>query len=104
MHIITEVNIVIFRARNGLVAMASCVYNNALFLSSIGIMNRLQGGYRISYPTKKLSGERSINMYRPINKEVAKAIEDAILEKYHELTKNDDHIEASFHDEEGLDD
>lgn len=69
----------------GLVALASVVADNAIFLSSIGIHTRLDGnGYRITYPTKSL-GYRNFNIFHPINKEVAIAIEQAVLTKAKEV-------------------
>ena len=78
---ITEVQITPIKATNGLIALASVVYDNALFLSSIGIYTRVDGnGYRITYPTKS-SSNHNFNIYHPINKQVAKIIEQAILVK-----------------------
>ena len=78
---ITEVEIVPIKAQNGLIALASVVFENALFLGSIGIFTRLDGsGYRITYPTKSNSG-RNFNIYHPIRKEVSEAIERAVLAK-----------------------
>ena len=76
---ITEVQIIPIKPNNGLVAFASIVAENSLYLGSIGVYTRLNGsGYRITYPTKKI-GERNINIYHPINKEISKAIEEAII-------------------------
>ncbi len=82
---ITEIQIVPIKANNGLVAFASIVLNSQLFLGSIGIHKRLDGsGYRITYPTK-LIGNKSINIYHPINKEASKIIEEAIIFKIEKL-------------------
>ena len=76
---ITEVQIIPIKPNNGLVAFASVVVENSLYLGSLGVYTRLNGsGYRITYPTKKI-GDKNINIYHPINKETSKAIEEAII-------------------------
>jgi len=82
---ITEVQIVPIKAQNGLVAIASVVFDNSLYLGSIGIYTKLDGpGYRITYPTKS-SGGRNFNIYHPISREVSEAIEQAVLTKAEEV-------------------
>lgn len=81
---ITEISIIPLKPKNGLVALASCVFDDRLYLSSIGIYTKLKGGYRLTYPTKKI-GEGSINIYHPINKEIGQIIEKIIVEKYEKL-------------------
>ena len=68
---ITEVQIVPIKAQDGLVAIASVVFDNSLY----GL-----AGYRITYPTKSNSG-RNFNIYHPICKGVSEAIEQAVLSK-----------------------
>ena len=78
---ITEIQIIPIKPREGLVAFASVVLENRLYLGSIGVYTRIDGtGYRITYPTKKI-GNKDINIYHPINKETSKAIEEAITSK-----------------------
>lgn len=82
---ITEIQILPIKPNNGLVAFASVVFDNCLYLGSIGVYKRLDGtGYRITYPTKKI-GDKNINIYHPINKETSKAIEEAIISKAKKL-------------------
>jgi len=76
---ITEIQIIPIKPREGLVAFASVVVENSLYLGSLGVYTRLDGsGYRITYPTKKI-GNKNINIYHPINKETSKAIEEAVI-------------------------
>jgi stage V sporulation protein G len=76
---ITEIQIIPIKPREGLVAFASVVVENSLYLGSLGVYTRIDGsGYRITYPTKKI-GIKNINIYHPINKETSKAIEEAII-------------------------
>lgn len=82
---INEIQIIPIKANNGLVAFGSLLFDNCLFLGSIGIHKKLDGsGYRITYPTKKI-GNTNINIYHPINKEASKQIETAIISKVKEL-------------------
>lgn len=82
---ITEIQIIPIKANNGLVAFGSIVLNNNIYLGSIGIYKRLDGsGYRLTYPTKKIS-DKNINIYHPINKETSKLIEGAIISKVEKL-------------------
>lgn len=82
---IKEVTIIPVKPNKGLVALASCVVDDKLYLGSIGLYTKKDGtGYRLTYPNKKI-GAGSLNIYHPINKEVSDAILDAIVEKYEEL-------------------
>ena len=82
---ITEIQIIPIKANNGLVAFGSVIFDDCLYLGSIGIHKRLDGaGYRITYPTKKIS-DKNINIYHPINKETSKLIEEAIISKVEKL-------------------
>ncbi len=89
---ISEVNISLIKPRDGLIGFASVVVNDALYLGSIGIHQKLNGaGYRLTYPTKK-SGMQNMDIFHPINRAAGKAIEDAIFNKLNDvMTKlNDD--------------
>ena len=82
---ITEIQIIPIKPREGLVAFASIVVENSLYLGSLGVYTRLDGsGYRITYPTKKI-GNKNINIYHPINKETSKTIEKAIITKMEKI-------------------
>ena len=84
---ITEVQITPIKPKDGLVAFASVVLENSLYLGFLGVYTRLDGtGYRITYPTKKVS-ENSLNIYHPINKETSRAIEEAVIKKVKEIMK-----------------
>lgn len=83
--IVTEVNIIPIKPKDGLVALASCVIDNKIYLGSIGIYTKLSGGYRLTYPNKKTGNGNDINMYHPINRECGDTIEKAIVDKYQEI-------------------
>ena len=84
---ITEIQIIPIKSRDGLVAFASIVLENSVYLGSIGVYTRIDGsGYRITYPTK-IIGDKSINIYHPINKETSETIEKAIISKVKKIFK-----------------
>lgn len=88
--VVSEVNITPVKPHTGLVAFASCVIDDQLYLGSIGIHQYpFTDEYRITYPTKKI-GNKQINYYHPINKEAGRLIEAAILAKCDELFKRSD--------------
>lgn len=86
---ISEVQIIPVKPNNGLVAFASFVIGEAIYCSSVGIMTRPNGDYRLLYPTKKISG-RDISIYYPISKEVGCAIQEAVITKYEDVMKEED--------------
>lgn len=93
---LSEIQIIPVKPQNGLVGFASFVLDNNLYLGSIGIVTRLNGGYRLVYPTKKVGG-RNLNIFYPINKEFAQSVEDEIVEQFEEVMKdqNDRHSQTN---------
>ena len=97
---ITEVQIVPIKAQDGLVAIASVVFDDSLYLGSIGIYTKRNGpGYRITYPTKSNSG-RNFNIYHPTRREVSEAIERAVFSKTvavlnHQSQRSNDYVRHS---------
>lgn len=89
MNQIDEIQIIPIKPQNGIVAFTSFVLNDCLYLSSIAIMTRPQGGYRLVYPTKKI-GNRDINIFHPIDKTFACMIEKAVIQEFEKvMTPND---------------
>jgi DNA-binding cell septation regulator SpoVG len=89
-HKITEIQIIPIKPVNGLVGFASFVFDETLYLGSVGIFTRPTGGYRLVYPTKKL-GLQDINIFYPISKQFGQEVENLISEKFEEVMKNDRH-------------
>jgi len=81
-----EIQVVPVKPNNGLVGFASLVFDNCLYLGSIGIYTRPGGGYRLTYPTR-MGSNGSFNVFHPINKEVADEIEKVIISKFEDVTK-----------------
>ena len=81
---ISEINVTPIKPQDGLIAFASIVIYDSIYLGSIAVYTRPDGSYRLLYPTKKL-GERLINLFHPINNKTSKQIEDAIFKKCEEV-------------------
>jgi stage V sporulation protein G len=85
-NIITEIQIVPIKPNNGLLAFASVVLDNNIYLGGIGIYTRPEGGYRLTYPTRKV-GATSYPIYHPISKEFSDKLVLAIIGEYEEVAK-----------------
>lgn len=84
---LSEIQVIPVKPNNGLVGFASLVLDENLYLGSIGIMTRPEGGYRLTYPTKTV-GDRQVNIYHPINKSFALEIEKVVVSKFEDVTKS----------------
>ncbi|AKM81266.1 MAG: hypothetical protein UT13_C0001G0305 [Candidatus Pacebacteria bacterium GW2011_GWF2_38_9] len=83
---VSEVEIIPVKADSGLIAFASCVLDNKLYLGSIAVYTRLNSeGYRCVYPTKKLPNGQQLQIYYPINTETNQAVEQAVSTKLNQL-------------------
>ena len=64
-----------------MIAFASVVLDDQLYLGGIAIHSKLVGcGYRLTYPTRKV-GETQFSLFHPIRKHIGRAIEQAVFEK-----------------------
>ena len=82
---ISEIQVIPVKPKEGLIGFSSFVLDEKYYVSSVAIYTRLDGlGYRLVYPTKKV-GEKNINIFHPINSEVGKAIDEAVIQKVNEL-------------------
>jgi len=91
---INEVQINFIKPKNGIIAFASFVLNDSFYMGSIAIHKKLNGdGFRVTYPTKPL-GQDNINVFHPINRDVALKIETKVIQKLKDVmktNKNDRH-------------
>ena len=83
---LSEIQIIPIKPQNGLVAFASFVLDGSLYLGSIGIMTRPNGGYRLVYPTKKIA-DRNLNIFYPISREFALAVEQEVVRQFEDVLK-----------------
>ena len=86
---LSEIQIIPIKPQNGLVAFASFVLDASLYLGSIGIMTRPNGGYRLVYPTKKVA-DRNLNIFYPISREFALAVEQEVVKQFEDVMKKYD--------------
>jgi DNA-binding cell septation regulator SpoVG len=77
---VTEVDIAFVKPKDGLIAFASVVLEDQIYLGGIAIHSKLDSGYRLTYPTRKV-GEAQFTLFHPIRKPVGLAIEQAVIEK-----------------------
>ncbi|NNM83754.1 hypothetical protein HKL94_00855 [Candidatus Parcubacteria bacterium] len=83
--LISEIQFVPIKPREGLVGFASFVLDGRYYVGSVAVYTRLSGiGYRLVYPAKKV-GERSFNTFNPIDPVVGRAIEEKVSAKVYEL-------------------
>lgn len=89
--VVSEVNITPIKPDRGLIGFASVVIDSNIYLTSIAIYTKLDGSYRLLYPTKNI-GNRSLGLFYPINRQSSKAIEQAVFKKCNEVFegRNDD--------------
>lgn len=81
---ISEINIVPVKPNNGLIGFVSCVLDDSYYIGSIAIYTKLDGGYRLLFPTKVL-GDSQLHYHHPITKEMGEELKKAILEKVENL-------------------
>ena len=84
---ISEIQIVLTRPNNGMVAYASCAINDCFFLGNISIHTAPNHplGYRTLFPTKKLASGQQVPCFYPFRKEAEEAVSSAIIKRYIEV-------------------
>ena len=87
--VISEIQIIPVKPKDGLVAFASCVIDNQFYVGDIAIYTRPDGrDYRLVYPCKILPNGKRINCFHPINREAADKLTNEILNSFKDLTEN----------------
>jgi hypothetical protein len=81
---IKRVEIVPIRPFEGLIAFANVVLEEGLYLGCIGVHRKLDGGFRITFPTRKV-GEANLCIYHPTHPGISKEFEAAICSKAEEV-------------------
>jgi len=84
---ISEIQIIPVKPKDGLVAFASCVVNNAFYIGNIAIYTSpsIQEGSRLVFPSKILPNGKEIHCVHPINKEAGEYISREIIKKLREI-------------------
>lgn len=83
---VSEIQVMPVTPKDGLVGFASVIINDSLYLGSIGIYTRPQGGYRLTYPTRN-GPKGGFHVFRPINKDFGELIERLVITKFEELVR-----------------
>lgn len=85
--VISEIQIIPVKPKDGLVAFASCVINNWLYVGSIAIHSSPASlsGFRLVYPSKTLKNGTKLSICHPISKESGDVIQETIVSQYKEL-------------------
>ena len=84
---ISEIQVIPIKPKEGLVAFASCVINDSLYIGSVAVYSSpsAQSGFRLVYPTKILPNSKTISCVHPLNKDVGELISKAIINKFKEI-------------------
>lgn len=85
--VISEIQIIPVKPKDGLVAFASCIINNQFYIGNIAIHTSPASpdGFRLVYPMKIMATGKELNCVYPINRETGDAVSKAVVTKYKEL-------------------
>jgi len=87
--LITKVEIIPITPKSGHIAFANVVFEDKLALNGIGIHTCLsRQGFRLVYPDKHLPNGKKIQLYHPINKQIADEIQGTVIGQYEKLLEN----------------
>lgn len=84
---VSEIQIIPIKPKDGLVAFASCVISDALFLENIAIYTSRSNseGYRLVYPSIRLQTGKQLNIFHPINVDLGKYLLKTLINKFQEV-------------------
>jgi DNA-binding cell septation regulator SpoVG len=84
---ISEIEIVPVNYRKGLVAFASIILSNQLYLGNIAIYTTASNptGFRLVYPTRNLENGTKLPIAYPITKETGLRIQEHVVREYQKL-------------------
>ena len=77
---ISEIQFYPVKPKDGLLGFVSFVLDDKFWMGSIAVFSRRDGGYRLVYPTRKVTNQ-NINIFHPIDQAVGRQVETAISEK-----------------------
>ena len=86
---ISEIQFTPIRPKEGLVGFASFILDGWLYVGSIAVMTRPQGGYRLLYPTRKIA-DRNIGIVHPIRQDYGRQVEEKVIEKIEKVLNSHD--------------
>jgi len=85
--VISEIQVIPIKPKDGLVAFSSCVINNQFYFGNIAIYTSPSSpdGFRLVFPSKTLPTGKQIQSVYPINRQTYEAVKRAIIQKFEEL-------------------
>lgn len=94
--LVSEVNITLIKPYNGMIGFATLLWGGCIYLSSIGIHQKLNGsGYRLTYPTRK-AGAQNIGLFHPTTRAASAAIEQAVFKRLNDVMNNVSNPNAGY--------
>jgi len=84
-EIISEIEFFPIIPKNGVICFCSFTYQNSLRIQDCAILTRPTGGYRLSFPIKKLANGKTIQAVYPITKELGNKIEEVLIVNYEDF-------------------
>jgi DNA-binding cell septation regulator SpoVG len=93
--VVSEIQIIPVKSKEGLVAFASAVINNQFYIGNIAIYTSPSSldGFRLVWPSRTLKNGTQLRIIHPINKETGFLVQRQIVEHYlklvEELAKGD---------------
>ena len=99
---ITEVEILPVKPKEGLIAFASFVFDGVIFIGNVAVYSRPTAeGYRLVYPQKTLPNGKTLNIVYPITQAVGHEIEKAVSARFEEVVgKREGKIGLKLHKKE----
>ena len=84
---VSDIQIMPLTPKDGLVAIASFIVNECLFVGDVAIYTSFTNplGFRLVYPDKILRNGKRINCVYPITREAGLIISKAVIDKYKKL-------------------
>lgn len=89
---ISNIEFIPVRFQKGLIGFVSFVWDNSLYLSSIGVKVKPDGDIYLLCPSKKFK-EKNIQYFYPINSASYNEMIDAIIPVIHEFLNNQNNEE-----------
>jgi len=86
--IISEIQFYPVKPKDGLLGFVSFVVDSKFWMGSIAVFTRLEGGYRLVYPTRKV-GDQNINIFHPINRDTSLQVEAVVIKKVEQIFNED---------------
>lgn len=87
--VISEIQIIPVKPKDGLVAFSSCIINNQFYLGNIAIYTSPASpdGFRLVFPSKTLPTGKQIQSVYPISRQAYEPVKKAIIQKFEELMR-----------------